>query len=378
MAGPYCTMMLGDLGADVVKVERPGEGDDTRQWAPPYQGEESVYFLSVNRNKRSLTLDLQRPEGAEVLARLLRTADVLVENFRPGVLDRLGFSEARLRELNPRLISCSVSGFGPTGPRAEEPAFDQVVQGIGGIMSLTGHPGGEPTRVGVPIADLAAGLYAAVGVLGALIGRAGDGQGARVETSLLGALVGLLSFQAAGYFSSGVAPGPVGNAHPSIAPYELFHAADGALNLAAANQTLWLKLCAALDLPDLPADPRFATVRDRTANRAALHDLIEARLRGLTVAEAIERLRAAGVPCGPVNDLAGTFADPQVVHLGLRAAIPDPTRPGLEVVGSPLRVGDDPPRLEPPPHLGEHTDAILADLGYTPDQVAALRAAGVV
>src|SRR5439155_12319066 len=285
-------MVLGDLGADVVKVERPGQGDESRTF-PPFAAGESVYFMSINRNKRSLALDFTHPAGQEALRRLVQRSDILLENFRPGVMARAGFDAAACAGINPRLIYCAISGFGQSGPRGSEPAYDQVLQGLGGMMSLTGQPGGEPLRAGIPIADLAAALFSAVGVLAALLERQQSGLGRPVETSLFGSLIALLTFQARGYLHTGTPPPPVGNVHPSVAPYELFRTRDGYLNIAAANDQLWRALLAALDLEALAEDPRFLRNADRVANRAALRELLQERLGTWDTAEAARRLAAA-------------------------------------------------------------------------------------
>jgi crotonobetainyl-CoA:carnitine CoA-transferase CaiB-like acyl-CoA transferase len=375
LAGPYCTLLLGDMGADVVKIELPGSGDETRQWGPPFLAGESSYFMSVNRNKRSVTLDLKSPQGLEALRRLVERADVLVENFRPGTMERLGLTYEQAHALNPSLVYCSVSGFGQTGPRARQPAYDAILQGMGGVQFLSGEADGGPTRVGVPIADISAGMFAAFGVVSALFWRERDPEraGQLVDTSMLGGQVALLTYQAGRYFATDTAPGRIGNRHASIAPYEMFKASDGYVNVAAANEPMWQRFCTALGVPELLADPRFASNPDRVTNREPLSAAIETRLGSLTMAEVIERLEKAEVPVGPVYDLAQVFADPQSQHLGLTMPTAHPKVPDLRTTGFPFRLSETPPEVRiPPPLLGEHTADVLREIGYSDTEIETL------
>jgi formyl-CoA transferase/CoA:oxalate CoA-transferase len=378
LAGPYCTLMLGDLGADVLKVEPPG-GDETRGWGPPFIAGESAYFLTVNRNKRSLTLNLKVPAAREVLHRLVQQADILVENFRPGTLARLGLSPQQALALNPRLIYTAVSGFGQDGPRRDQPAYDQILQGLGGIMSLTGTEESGPLKAGIPIGDLAAGMFAAFATVAALYERTRSGQGQIIDTSMLGGLVALLSHQAGAYFATGQPPRRVGNRHPLIAPYEALPTADGYINVGVANEAIWARFCRALGLEALQDDPRFRTNAERVTNREALIAAITPRLRELTMAEAIALLERAEVPCGPIYDLAQVFADPQVLHLGLRATVEHPTAGTVQMPGMAFRLSRTPGTIRrPAPRLGEHTDEILTAAGFTAAEITALRVAGAL
>ena len=324
LAGPYCTMLLADLGAEVIKVEPP-EGDATRGWGPPWVGDEAAgtrtaaYYLSVNRNKRSIRLDLKRDEGREVLRRLLATSDVLVENFRIGGLARLGFDDAALKALNPDLVHLAISGFGPDGPDAQKPGYDFVVQAVGGLMSITGDAdadGGRPTKVGVAITDVVTGLFGAVSILAGLVGRGrtpapDDPRGQRIDVSLLESTLAVLVNQAQNAFVSGQAPGRLGNAHPNLVPYETFATADGELAIAVGSERQWPRLCEALGLPGLSADERFSTNGDRVDNRDDLRPILAARLAERPTAGWLAVLDAAEIPCGPINDIAAAFASPQ-------------------------------------------------------------------
>jgi len=379
LAGPFCTMMLGDMGAEVLKIEAPGKGDESRGWGPPFQGGESSYFLSCNRNKQSLTLNLKEPEAKNIALRLVQEADVLVENFSPGTMQRLGLDHAVAAEYNPRLIYCSISGFGQHGPNRSLPAYDLILQGMGGLMSITGPKQGPPTKVGVPIADLTAGMFAAHAILAALYHRERTGLGQYVDTSLLDGQLALLTFQAGRYFATGASPALAGNEHPSIAPYETFVTRDGHLNVACGNEGLWHRFCKALGLDHLAEDPRFRTNADRLAFRAELVARVEVALATLKTQEAIALLTEAGVPCGPIYRLEEVFEDQHVREMGLVQAIDHSTAGTVQFPGPPYRFSASPTELrQAPPRLGEHTDEVLARLGFMPSEVEALRLQGVL
>ena len=373
LAGPFCTMLLGDMGADVVKVEPLSGGREFG--GGPTQA--NYFFLSVNRSKRSATLDLRLPAGREAFRRLAAQADVVVENFRPTVMAELGLGADALRAANPRLIYCNVSGFGADGPYAERPGFDQIAQGMSGLMSVTGTE--QPTRVGIAIGDVLAGIFAAHGIALALFHRERSGVGQVVTTSLLEALVGVLSWSAGIYFATGTPPPLAGNHHPLAAPYGVHRARDRAFNIACGNDRQWRALCTVLELPELLDDPRFATPLARVAERAALTAALEARLATRDAADWVARLNAADVPSGPINDMAEVFADPQVRAREMLVELPHPELGMLQTTGVPVKLSASPGAIERlPPALGADTEAVLGEYGFSRAELAALRAAGAI
>jgi crotonobetainyl-CoA:carnitine CoA-transferase CaiB-like acyl-CoA transferase len=362
LSGPYCTMLLADLGADVVKVEMPGRGDDSRHWGPPFVGDTAAYFLAVNRNKRSIDLDLQSPGGREAAETLVAGSDVLVENWRPGTAARLGLDAATLTRRHPRLVHCSITGFGGDGaPRA---GYDQIVQGMAGWMSLTGDAAGEPLKVGIPVGDIAAGMFAAHGILAALFRRERTGEGAVVDVAMLDSLVAMLAYQATRFFATGVAPLREGNQHATIAPYGTFPTQDGSLNVCVGNDVQFQRLCEALDAPHLGGDPRYETNRLRMQHRDELSGEISALMRKVTSADLLDRLELAGIPAGPIRTLDEVFADEEVQRRGLQLRVDHEELGQVSVPGGPWRIDGVPVSARlPPPVLGQHTEAILDDLG---------------
>jgi len=379
LSGPYCTMLLADMGARVVKIEQPGRGDDTRAWGPPFVGTESAYFLSINRNKESVTLDFKEPRGREILDRLLERADVLVENFRPGALERLGLDYESIRQAHPRLIHCSISGFGHSGPRQHEAGYDAVIQAEGGLMSVTGDADGPPFRLGVAIADLVAGLLAAQGIALALYARERTGRGQQVDISMLDGVVSLLSYHASIYLTTGTVSRRVGNRHATIAPYDTFPAADGEFFLAVGNDDQFARFCRVTGLQTLVEDERFATNPARVVNASDLKARLSAVLRDRPRAHWLEALTAAGVPCGSVRDVAEVLTDPQLAARHMIEAVEHAALGPLKLLGVPITLSGTPGSVRTaPPTLGQHTDTVLGELGFDRDAIGRLRRDGVL
>jgi crotonobetainyl-CoA:carnitine CoA-transferase CaiB-like acyl-CoA transferase len=399
LAGPWCTQTLADLGADVVKIERPmrngSGGDDTRGWGPPFLRDrvgrdtaEAAYYLGTNRNKRSVTVDISRPEGQALIRRLAQSSDVFVENFKVGDMARYGLDSASLLALHPGLVYCSITGFGQTGPYRDRAGYDYAVQGMGGLMSVTGPsrqeiaddaPGGGPQKVGVAVADLFTGMYAATSILAALRHRDLTGQGQAIDMALLDTQVAMLANLGANYLATGVAPQRAGNAHQNIVPYQVFEVADGHMILAVGNDGQFAKYCEVAGRPDLASDPRFVRNADRVRHRAALVPLLAEVMRTRTRADWLASLEAAKVPCGPINDLAEVFADPQVEARGMTVELPHPLAERVRLVASPIKLSATPVQYRrPPPLLGEHTLEVLAEAGLTAEEVASLKSTGVI
>lgn len=380
LAGPYCTMLLGDLGADVIKVEQPDSGDDTRRWGPPWLGQEAIYYLSVNRNKRSITINLKDPQGQALVKALAARSAVLVENFKADGLTRMGLGYQALQAVNPALVYCSISGFGPDGPYRERPGYDFVAQAMGGIMSLTGEPDGEPQKHGIAVSDITTGMLAATSILAALHHARETGQGQHVNVSLLETVVGWLTAPAASYLNTGVVPTRMGNAHPNIVPYQVFQARDKPFVVATGNDGQYRGLCRALERPDLAEDPRFRINSERVRLRPLLVPLLAAEFITRDASEWVDRLLANGVPAGPINTLDDVFADPQVLARDMLAEVQHPTLGPLRMAGIPMKLSETSPRIERhPPLLGEHTEEVLREqLGLSAEEINALRQSAVI
>ena len=380
LAGPYCTMFLGDLGAEIVKVEQPGVGDDTRGWGPPFAGGESAYFLCVNRNKKSVTLDLKSSEGIEILRRLAARADVLIENFRPETMERLGLGEKELRAANPRLIYASLSGFGADGPMRDVPGYDLIIQAWGGLMSITGMPDGEPTKVGVAILDLVAGLMLGKSIAAALFAREKLGIGQKIDTSLLEAAVASLINAGSNYLIEGKVPGRWGNAHPTIVPYQSFQTADGFLVVGVASEGIWRRFCQVLDRAALADDARFAKNENRVANRAALIAILANLFLSRDTESWLHLLEEAEVPCAPVQTIDKVFSAPQVRHREMAVEVEHPTAGRVRMAGIPVKFSATPPSIRlPPPLLGQHSGEILKTwLGMSNEAIEDLKRKNVL
>jgi len=380
LSGPYCTMLLGDMGARVIKIEHPGRGDDTRAWGPPFLKGESAYFLSINRNKESLALDLKHPSARRVLDPLLQQAGVLVENFRPGTMERLGLGYEALAPAHPGLVYCSISGFGQTGPRRAEPGYDAVIQGEAGLMSITGAADGPPFRLGVAIADIVSGMFAAQGIAMALLARARTGRGQRVDIGMLDATAALLTYQAGIYFATGATPGRMGNRHPTIVPYETFPASDGEFVLAVGNDEQWRRCCAVIGAAALATDERFSTNQARVQHHDTLRGLLVEKLRTRARAAWVADLKGAGVPCGSVREVAEVLADPHLEARAMIETVEHITAGAMKVLGIPIKLSDTPGSVRlAPPALGQHTDKILQDdVGLSGDEIEMLRSSNVV
>lgn len=380
LAGPYCTMMMGDMGAEIIKIEDPGKGDDTRTWGPPFQGSESTYFLSVNRNKKSITLNLKSPGGLDVARRLAAGSQVLVENFRPGTMERLGLGYEAVHKLNPKLVYCSISGFGQTGPQRERAGYDAMMQGEGGLMSLTGPPDGPPTKVGLSIADLVAGLFALQGILLALRVAEHTGQGQWVDVSLLDGQVALLTFQAAAYFATGQNPPRMGNRHPMITPYETYRTSDGYVIIAVGTEGMWRAFRDLLGLPkEGPEAERFATSRQRVGLRDELAAILEPCIAGRTTADWIADLNRLGIPCGQVRQLSDVLTDEQVLARNLVQQVNHDSLGRISTTGIPVKLSATPGAIQSaPPVLGQHTAEVLRGLGMSDEQISKLKRDGAV
>jgi formyl-CoA transferase/CoA:oxalate CoA-transferase len=379
LAGPYCTLMLADMGADIIKLEMPGRGDDSRSWGPPFIEGESAYFLSVNRNKKSLTLDLKNEKSKEIVHKLIKKSDVLVENFRPGTMEKLGLAYDQVKELNPKIIYASISGFGQDGPYRLLPGFDQVLQGMGGLMSITGEANGPPIKVGIAVADIAGGMFAAYGIMVALFNRERSNKGQMIDVSLLDSQVAWLTYRAGSYFVSGEIPQPLGSGHPTIVPYQAFKAKDTYINIAAGNDQLWQKFCKAVGLESIITNPKFTTNSKRVENREEIVKIIGNLISTKQGEEWIKILKEAGVPCGLIYTMDQIFSDPQVIHRKMVKELEHIKAGKIKVTGVPIKLSETPGEIRTaPPILGQHTIEILNDLGYSKSEIENLYQENVI
>ena len=382
LAGPFCTLMLGDNGADVIKIEIPGTGDDTRHWGPPFIESESAYYLSINRNKRSLTLNLRDPEAKEIFLKLARSADVVVENFTPGVMGRFGLDYEAVQEVNPAIIYCSISGFGQDGPYRERPAYDQIMQGLGGLMSITGESEGEPQKIGLAITDIGAGMWAAFAIMAAFHYREKEGKnlGQYIDISMLDSQIAWLTYQAAYFFATGTAPQRLGAAHPTLVPYQGFICQDGKrINVAVGSERIWERFCKAMNRDDLFTNPDYSSNGGRVNNRAILIPLLQEFFLTRPVDDWVMDLQAASVPCGPINDIADVFADPHVLARQMFQEMPHPTLGSIKQTGLPIKFSKTPGGLDKhPPLLGEHNQQLLSELGYSDAEIAKFTETSVI
>ncbi len=379
LAGPFCTMLLADMGADVVKVEKPNGGDDTRRYGPPFIEGESAAFLTLNRNKRSIVLDLKSEQGLGVVRRMLADADVMLHNFRPGVVERMGLGYDDVSALNPAIVYCAVSGFGATGPYSQRAGFDLVAQGMSGLMSINGFPDSPPAKVGVPMADLNTGMFCAYGILTAYINRLVTGKGQHVDASLLESGMAYTLYESATYFATGEVAGPLGSAHRMIAPYQAFATQDGYINIGAANQNNWERMCRAVGRDDLLDDARFASNPERMVNIQSLTPIMEETFRTQTTAHWVNVLERAGVPCGPIYNIEQVYADPHVQSRDMAVELQHPKAGGIRNIGVAVKLSDTPGSVRTPaPLLGQHTDDVLTEFGYADADIATLRQSGAL
>lgn len=378
LAGPFCTMTLGDMGADVIKVEEPTKGDETRSWTPFWDGV-GVHFASFNRNKRSITLNLRDPRAVEICLKLAKDADVMIESYRAGTADRMGIGYAQVKQLNPRIVYCSISGFGRTGPMADRPGYDLIIQGYGGLMSTTGEAGGAPLRAGYSVVDIFTGMMAYGSITTALLARERSGEGQYLEASLLEGQIANMSYHAVTYMATGQVPAPMGSAHPSLAPYQCFPSADAYFIIGCGNDGLWQRLCPAIGFGALTEDPKFKDNTSRVQNREELATILTDLFKTKPSSHWLDIIGAAGVPCGPINTIADVVDDPQVQARNMLVPIPHPQSPNLKVPASPLKLTETPPTVRRhPPMLGEHNEEVLLELGYTSEQIASLRQDGAI